>query len=120
LETYCLPDHAGHERQMPDEGYVIRKATAADAAVLSGVIAKSARGLSADYYESEEVEAAFRGAFGVDSQLVDDGTPCSAAMPSWCGIQRNSIRPRADHPIRPHAQAEIALSYFIDFTCATN
>ncbi|HKX99316.1 MAG TPA: GNAT family N-acetyltransferase [Steroidobacteraceae bacterium] len=58
----------------PVGSYVIRKATAADTAALSGVIAKSARGLSAGYYESEEVEAALRGAFGVDSQLVDDGT----------------------------------------------
>ena len=59
---------------MPEAGFLIRKATAADSAVLSSVIAKSARGLSAGYYESEEVEAALRGAFGVDSQLVDDGT----------------------------------------------
>ena len=59
---------------MPEDEFVIRKATSADTAVLSGVIAKSARGLSAGYYDSEEVEAALRGAFGVDSQLVDDGT----------------------------------------------
>ena len=59
---------------MPEERYVIRRATAADTAVLGGVIARSARGLSAGYYESEEVEAALRGAFGVDSQLVEDGT----------------------------------------------
>jgi len=59
---------------MPEERYVIRPATAADRAVLSGVIAASARGLSVGYYEAEEVEAALCGAFGVDSQLVDDGT----------------------------------------------
>ena len=53
---------------------MIRLATAADTAVLGGVIAASARGLSAGYYEAEEVEAALCGAFGVDSQLVDDGT----------------------------------------------
>lgn len=53
---------------------MIRRATAADTAGLGGVIARSARGLSAGYYESEEVEAALRGAFGVDSQLVEDGT----------------------------------------------
>ena len=59
---------------MPEESYVIRRATAADTAILRDVIAKSARGLSVGYYECEEVEAALRGAFGVDSQLVEDGT----------------------------------------------
>jgi GNAT superfamily N-acetyltransferase len=59
---------------MAETGFAIRKAATADSAVLSGVIAKSARGLSAGYYESDEIEAALRGAFGVDSQLVDDGT----------------------------------------------
>jgi GNAT superfamily N-acetyltransferase len=59
---------------VPLDGYVIRRATAADAPVLSDVIAASARGLSIGYYETEEVEAALRGAFGVDSQLVEDGT----------------------------------------------
>ena len=64
---------------MPEEKYVVRAATLADTPVLSGLIAQSARGLSAGYYESEEVEAALRGAFGVDSQLVEDGTYFVAA-----------------------------------------
>lgn len=59
---------------MPDAGYVIRLAAPADAAAISDVIAASARGLSVGHYEPEVVEAALRGAFGVDSQLVDDGT----------------------------------------------
>jgi GNAT superfamily N-acetyltransferase len=59
---------------MSNESYVIRKATLADTAAIGGVIAASARGLSVGHYESEEVEAALRGAFGVDTQLVDDGT----------------------------------------------
>ena len=59
---------------MPEERFEIRRATASDAAALSDVIAKSARGLSIGYYEPEEVEAALCGAFGVDSQLVEDGT----------------------------------------------
>ena len=59
---------------MPDATYVIRLATPADAPVISSVISASARGLSVGHYEPEVVEAALRGAFGVDSQLVDDGT----------------------------------------------
>ena len=57
-----------------EETVAIRLATHADAAELKAVIAASARGLSVGLYETEEVEAALRGAFGVDSQLVDDGT----------------------------------------------
>ena len=59
---------------MPEERFVIRLATPADTAAISDVIAASARGLSVGYYEPIVVEAALRGAFGVDSQLVDDGT----------------------------------------------
>jgi GNAT superfamily N-acetyltransferase len=59
---------------MPEETYVIRLATPADTAALREVIAASARGLSVGHYEPEVVEAALCGAFGVDSQLVEDGT----------------------------------------------
>jgi len=59
---------------MTDERYVVRPATSADTAAMSGIIAASARQLSIGHYEPEQVEAALRGAFGVDSQLVTDGT----------------------------------------------
>ena len=67
---------ASNERgsQMPEERFVIRLATPDDTAAISDVIAASARGLSVGHYEPEVVEAALRGAFGVDSQLVDDET----------------------------------------------
>ena len=52
----------------------IRTATLADRDVLQGLIARSARGLSAADYRPEQVEGALRGAFGVDSQLINDGT----------------------------------------------
>lgn len=55
-------------------GIVLRRATRADIPRLTELIARSARGLSTEDYRPEQVEGALRGAFGVDSQLIDDGT----------------------------------------------
>ncbi len=52
----------------------VRNATLADRDVLVELIARSARELSAADYRPEQVEGALRGAFGVDSQLILDGT----------------------------------------------
>lgn len=52
----------------------LRKATFADIPALNVLIARSARGLSVADYRPQQIEAALRGAFGVDSQLLSDGT----------------------------------------------
>lgn len=52
----------------------IRAATLADKAELERLIARSARELSKGDYTAEQVEGALRGAFGVDTQLITDGT----------------------------------------------
>lgn len=54
--------------------YRVRKATLADKPLLQDLIARSARGLSAGDYKPEVIEGALRGAFGVDTQLITDGT----------------------------------------------
>jgi len=54
--------------------YAIRAATLADIDALRALIALSARQLSAGDYAPEQVEGALRGAFGVDTQLIRDGT----------------------------------------------
>ena len=54
--------------------YTIRKATLDDCPGIENLIALSARGLSAEDYTSEQVEAALRGAFGVDTVLINDRT----------------------------------------------
>jgi GNAT superfamily N-acetyltransferase len=54
--------------------YQLRLATRADQPALRRLIARSARELSRADYTPEQVEAALRGAFGVDTQLIDDGT----------------------------------------------
>jgi GNAT superfamily N-acetyltransferase len=52
----------------------IRTATLADKPALEQLIARSARELSRGDYSNEQVEGALRGAFGVDTQLIVDGT----------------------------------------------
>ena len=55
-------------------GFRIRRARMADIPALEALIAASARGLSADDYTPAQVEGALRGAFGVDTQLIRDGS----------------------------------------------
>ena len=52
----------------------LRRAARADIPVLAALIGRSAHGLSAAHYTESQVAGALRGAFGVDTQLVDDGT----------------------------------------------
>jgi GNAT superfamily N-acetyltransferase len=54
--------------------YRLRNAVLRDRPALTSLIARSARTLSAGHYKAEQVEGALTGAFGVDTQLIDDGT----------------------------------------------
>lgn len=54
--------------------YVVRRATLEDRAALERLIAESARGLSRGDYSDEQIEAAIASVFGVDTDLVRDGT----------------------------------------------
>ncbi len=54
--------------------YSIRKATLDDRGALESLIARSARALTLGTYTPRQVETALRSAFGVDSQLITDGT----------------------------------------------
>jgi GNAT superfamily N-acetyltransferase len=67
---------------------VLRLATRADVPMLGELIARSARALSAQDYRAAQVEGALRGAFGVDTQLLDDETYFIAeedGVPVGCG-----------------------------------
>src|SRR4030081_226940 len=57
---------------------LLRKATRADIPQIEALIARSARGLSADEYRPSQIEGALRGAFGVDTQLLSDQTYVAA------------------------------------------
>ena len=52
----------------------IRKATAADVPRLREVIEASVRGLQAEDYSPAQMEGALKSVYGVDSQLIADGT----------------------------------------------
>lgn len=65
-----------------------RRATPDDAPALALLIAQSARELSAGDYSPDQVEAALKGAFGVDTGLIADGTYWMAehdGQPIACG-----------------------------------
>ncbi|HZQ24441.1 MAG TPA: GNAT family N-acetyltransferase [Terriglobales bacterium] len=52
----------------------IRKAQSEDIPVLRELIHASVRGLQADDYTATQLESALRSVYGVDSQLIEDGT----------------------------------------------
>ena len=54
--------------------YITRRATLADRSNIQALIESSARGLSQDDYSEEQIEAAIEGIFGVDTDLIRDGT----------------------------------------------
>ncbi|HEX8336870.1 MAG TPA: GNAT family N-acetyltransferase [Pyrinomonadaceae bacterium] len=68
--------------------YVVRRATLEDRAALESLIAESARGLSRGDYSDEQIEAAVASVFGVDTDLIRDGTYYVAEVrgePIGCG-----------------------------------
>jgi GNAT superfamily N-acetyltransferase len=54
--------------------YVIRKATLQDREAIQHLIAQSARLLSRDHYHDIQIESAIETVFGVDTDLINDGT----------------------------------------------
>ena len=76
-ETGCVGDAyrpIGSNRACYRRPVLIRKAKLEEVAAIAELIAMSARGLRGRDYTSEQVEAALLGAFGVDSELIRDGT----------------------------------------------
>lgn len=55
-------------------GFQLRPATLDDIPALAALIAESARALAVADYSKEQIEAALDGAWGVDTQLIRDGT----------------------------------------------
>jgi GNAT superfamily N-acetyltransferase len=58
--------------------YSLRQATLEDRLALEDLIPRSARGLAQPAYTARQIESALGGAFGVDTQLIRDGTYCVA------------------------------------------
>lgn len=54
--------------------WLLRHATPADCAEIQELIARSIRALGAEDYSEGQIEGALKGAFGLDTQLITDGT----------------------------------------------
>jgi GNAT superfamily N-acetyltransferase len=61
--------------------YRLRLATLGDVPDLTALIARSIRALGAGDYAPAQIEAALKGAFGVDTALIRDGTYFAAVTP---------------------------------------
>ena len=105
--------------------YPIRPATLADKPRLEALIARSASELSVGFYTPEQVEGALRGAFGVDTQLIVDGTYFvveDAGSPIACGgwskrrtLFGSDARPQRDAgELDPSVDAAKIRAFFVD------
>jgi len=98
----------------------LRVATLADVPALEPLIAASARALCRADYSEAQIEAALRGAFGVDSELIRDGTYFAAeaageivACGGWSrratlfggDAQAGAARSRSTRRATPHGSA---------------
>ena len=54
--------------------FTLRKATLDDRPAIARLIQHSARGLSREDYSEEQIEAAIESVYGVDTDLIEDGT----------------------------------------------
>ena len=61
-------------RGMMSDKVRIRQAAMSDVPTLEHLITLSVRGLSNDYYAPEQIESALVYVFGIDTQLINDGT----------------------------------------------
>jgi GNAT superfamily N-acetyltransferase len=54
--------------------FAIREARPADAEAISELIAASVRGLAVGIYDDRQIELSIKSVFGIDHQLIEDGT----------------------------------------------
>ncbi|HEY4368228.1 MAG TPA: GNAT family N-acetyltransferase [Steroidobacteraceae bacterium] len=108
---------------------LLRPATLADRSALEALIARSARELAATDYTPEQIEGALRGAFGVDTQLILDGTYFVAESDGkliGCGgwskrrtlFGGDSRAERDAGELDPHVDAAKIRAFFVDPDCA--
>lgn len=120
MELFCIKLNSA----MTGEFHV-RVATPADVPVLRELIAASVRGLQASDYSREQLEAALETVYGVDSQLIADGTyfavEAANALIVGCGgwSKRRTLfggdvwRGREDSLLDPHSEAAKIRAFFV-------
>ena len=102
----------------------IRTATAEDLPALGELIPQSVRALSADCYSAAQIESAIRHAFGVDTQLIADGTFFVAEMEgslAGCGgwswrrkiYGGDQVAVEGETPLDPATEAARIRAFFV-------
>jgi GNAT superfamily N-acetyltransferase len=110
------------------EQITLRRATPADIAPLNALIEASVRRLAVGFYDARQIESSLQHMFGVDSQLVNDGTyfvievnGVRAACGGWSGRQTlfgGDRHKAADHrgsdaPVDPAAVPARIRAFFV-------
>jgi len=104
--------------------FTIRLANQADIPELAELIDASVRGLQAGDYSQSQIEGALRGVYGVDSQLIADGTyfvvECEDAKVGCGGWSKrrtlyggDRFAAREDSLLDPHSEAARIRAFFV-------
>lgn len=107
----------------------VRGATLADLPALNDLIATSVRQLSGGFYSPEQIEAALEYIFGVDSQLIEDGTyyvmdgsAGPAAAGGWSGRRTlyggDQAKDGSDPRLDPRSEPARIRAFFVHPTYA--
>jgi GNAT superfamily N-acetyltransferase len=108
-----------------DSPFHLRRARRDDVDTIERLIERSVRQLGEAWYSPEQIASALRFMFGVDTQLIDDGTYYVAqraerivAAGGWSGRRTlfggDQWKHGADAPLDPATEAARIRAYFVD------
>jgi GNAT superfamily N-acetyltransferase len=108
-----------------DQPFRLRAARRDDIPVIERLIERSVRALSVGYYDGTQIESALKFMFGVDSQLVDDGTyhvieVADALVAAGGWSRRRTLfggdqwKHGADEPLDPSREPARIRAFFVD------
>jgi N-acetylglutamate synthase-like GNAT family acetyltransferase len=108
-----------------DNAFRLRRARRDDVGALQRLIEDSVRQLGASWYSLEQIASALRFMFGVDTQLIDDGTyyvvqeaDRVVAAGGWSGRRTlfggDQWKHGADAPLDPATDAARVRAFFVD------
>jgi GNAT superfamily N-acetyltransferase len=108
-----------------DSPFHLRQARREDVVSIQSLIERSVRQLGAAWYTSDQIASALRFMFGVDTQLIDDGTYYVAqhaehivAAGGWSGRRTlfggDQWKHGADAPLDPATEAARIRAFFVD------
>ena len=114
----------GERMTISFDGFVLRAATPADIPSITALIDASVRGLSQAHYSPEEIEESLVTVFGVDSQLITDGTyyviECNGALAASGGWGKRAtlyggdqVKQTADPLLDPATDAARIRAFYV-------